>query len=98
MKKLNLVIAAMVLPCIITTAHAESKIGGDVEIEAEVQGGQIATAQGGFTEALNLVGSIRNYEVDGNVNIKAKVQGAQFASASGFKSKAINAVGSLYSD
>jgi len=88
----------MVLPCIFTTAHAESRIGGAVSIEAEVQGGQIAMAQGAFTEALNLVGSIRNYNVEGAVDISAKVQGAQFASASGLKSKAINAVGSLYSD
>jgi hypothetical protein len=98
MKKTNLLLAATVLPCVFATAHAGSQIGGDVKIEAEVQGGQLAMAQGAFTEAMNLVGSIRNYNVDGGVTIDAVVQGMQLATSSGVKSKAINAVGSLYSD
>lgn len=98
MKKINLVLTAVVLSSVFTAAQAGSRIGGDVNIEAEVQGAQLALAQGGFTEAMNLVGSIRNYNVDGGVDIEATVQGAQLAMSTGMKSKAINAVGSLYSD
>jgi len=98
MKKLHLVLTAIALSSAFTAAQAGSRIGGDVNIEAEVQGAQLALAQGAMTEAMNLVGSIRNYDIDGGVDIDANVQGAQLAMSTGFKSKAINAVGALYSD
>jgi len=98
MKKFSLVLTAIVLPVVFATANAGSKIGGDVKIKATVQGAQTAIASGALTEAINAVGSIRDYDIDGSVDISANVQGAQTAIASGVRSKAINAVGSLYGD
>jgi len=98
MKKLTLVLTAIVLPCVLATAQAGSKIGGNVKIKATVKGAQTAIASGALTEAINAGGSIRDYDIDGDVDINASVMGAQTAIASGVRSKAVNAVGTLYGD